>query len=56
VPTLLVVGEDTDVTVPAVVEVLRFELGEHLTVATVPGATSSCGTRSTRRPTRSTRS
>lgn len=37
VPTLLVVGEDTDVTVPAVVEVLRFELGEHLTVATVPG-------------------
>jgi lipase len=37
VPTLLVVGEDTDVTVPAVVEALRFELGDLLTVVTVPG-------------------
>jgi lipase len=37
IPTLLVVGEDTDVTVPAVVESLRFELGHLLTVATVPG-------------------
>jgi lipase len=37
VPTLLVVGQDTDVTVPAVVEVLRFELGDNLGVVTVPG-------------------
>jgi lipase len=37
VPTLLVVGADTDVTVPAVVEALRFELSDVLTVATVPG-------------------
>jgi lipase len=37
VPTLLVVGAETDVTVPAVVEVLRFELGEQLTIVTVPG-------------------
>jgi lipase len=37
VPTLLVVGADTDVTVPAVVEALRFELAEVLTVVTVPG-------------------
>ena len=37
VPTLLVVGQDTDVTVPAVVEVLRFELGDKLGVVTVPG-------------------
>jgi lipase len=37
VPTLLVVGEDTDVTVPAVVEALIFELGDNLTVVTVPG-------------------
>lgn len=37
VPTLLVVGAKTDVTVPAVVEVLRFELGDNLSVVTVPG-------------------
>jgi lipase len=37
VPTLLVVGADTDVTVPAVVEALRFELADVLTIATVPG-------------------
>jgi lipase len=36
VPTLLVVGADTDVTVPAVVDALRSELGE-LDVVTVPG-------------------
>ena len=36
VPTLLVVGADTDVTVPAVVDVLRSELGG-LEVVTVPG-------------------
>jgi lipase len=37
VPTLLVVGADTDVTVPAVVEALRFELVDVMTVTTVPG-------------------
>ena len=36
VPTLLVVGADTDVTVPAVVDALRSELGD-LEVVTVPG-------------------
>ena len=36
VPTLLVVGEDTDVTVPAVVDALRSELAG-LEVVTVPG-------------------
>ena len=36
VPTLLVVGADTDVTVPAVVDALRAELGS-LEVVTVPG-------------------
>lgn len=36
VPTLLVVGADTDVTVPAVVDALRSELG-NLEVVTVPG-------------------
>ena len=36
VPTLLVVGADTDVTVPAVVEALRTELAS-LEVVTVPG-------------------
>ena len=37
VPTLLVVGAETDVTVPAVVDVLRFELADLLTTVTVPG-------------------
>jgi lipase len=37
VPTLLVVGAETDVAVPAVVEAMRFELGERLTDVTVPG-------------------
>jgi lipase len=37
VPTLLVVGAETDVAVPAVIEALRFELGERLTDVTVPG-------------------
>jgi lipase len=37
VPTLLVAGQDTDVTVPAVVEAVTFELGDNLTVVTVPG-------------------
>ena len=36
VPALLVVGADTDVTVPAVVEALRTELAG-LEVVTVPG-------------------
>ncbi len=36
VPTLLVVGADTDVTVPAVVDALRSELSD-LEVVTVPG-------------------
>ncbi len=36
VPTLLVVGADTDVTVPAVVDALTSELGD-LEVVTVPG-------------------
>ncbi len=36
VPALLVVGADTDVTVPAVVDVLRTELGG-LEIVTVPG-------------------
>jgi lipase len=36
VPTLLVVGADTDVTPPAVVDALRSEIGE-LEVVTVPG-------------------
>jgi lipase len=37
VPTLLVVGAETDVVPPAVVDGLRFELGELLEVVTVPG-------------------
>jgi lipase len=37
VPTLLVAGAETDVTVPAVVDVLRFELADVLTTVTVPG-------------------
>ncbi|HET9675733.1 MAG TPA: alpha/beta hydrolase [Gaiellaceae bacterium] len=37
VPTLLVVGAETDVAVPALVEAMRFELGERLTDVTVPG-------------------
>ena len=37
VPTLLVVGSETDVVPTAVVDVLRFELGERLEVVTVPG-------------------
>ena len=37
VPTLLVVGADTDVVPPAVVDVLRFELGDLVEVVTVPG-------------------
>ena len=37
VPTLLVVGADTDVAPAAVVEALRFELGDLLTVVIVPG-------------------
>lgn len=37
VPTLLVVGADTDVVPPAVVDVLRSELGDLLEVVTVPG-------------------
>ena len=36
VPALLVVGADTDVTVPAVVDALRTELGD-LEIVTVPG-------------------
>lgn len=36
VPTLLVVGADTDVVPPAVVDALRSELGD-LEVVTVPG-------------------
>jgi lipase len=37
VPTLLVVGADTDVVPRAVVDALRFELGDLLEVVTVPG-------------------
>jgi lipase len=37
VPTLLVVGAETDVVPPAVVDALRFELGDLLEVVTVPG-------------------
>jgi pimeloyl-ACP methyl ester carboxylesterase len=37
VPTLLVVGADTDVVPIAVVDALRFELGDLLRVVTVPG-------------------
>ena len=37
VPTLLVVGAKTDVVPPAVVDALRFELGDLLEVVTVPG-------------------
>jgi lipase len=37
VPTLLVVGSETDVVPTAVVDVLRFELGELLEVVEVPG-------------------
>ena len=37
VPTLLVHGEQTDVVPAAVVEVLRFELGDLLEVVSVPG-------------------
>ena len=37
VPTLLVVGAETDVVPPAVVDALRGELGELLEVVTVPG-------------------
>ena len=37
VPTLLVVGADTDVVPPALVDALRFELGGLLEVSTVPG-------------------
>lgn len=37
VPTLLVVGAETDVVPQAVVDALRFELGDLLEVVTVPG-------------------